>query len=90
MVLDMKNDGLLALRVTNRDSSAMKIQEVLSKHGCKISMRLGLHDVEGEGSNICSGTGTMILRLCCSDEEGHAIEDDLVKIDGVKAKFIDF
>ena len=86
----MKNDGLLALRVSNRDASAMKIQEVLSKHGCRISMRLGLHDVEGEGSNVCSTEGTMILRLCCSDEEGRAIEADLVKIDGVKAKFIDF
>lgn len=86
----MKNDGLLALKVSNRDSSAMKIQEVLTKHGCKISMRLGLHDAEGEANNVCSPTGTMILRLCCSDEEGRAVEADLAKIEGVKAKFIDF
>ena len=78
---------LMAIRVSDRDSNAVKIQEVLTKHGCVISMRLGLHDQED--GNVCSTSGTLILQLCCSSEEAKKVEADLVKINGVKAKFID-
>lgn len=83
----MDCNSLMALRVADRDSSALKIQEVLTKHGCQINMRLGLHDTDG--GNVCSSTGTMILRLCCPASEAKEIEAALVKIPGVKAKFID-
>ena len=36
----MDCNSLMALRVADRDSSALKIQEVLTKHGCRINMRL--------------------------------------------------
>jgi hypothetical protein len=77
----------MAIRVCDRDKNAIKIQEVLTKHGCNINMRLGLHDQED--GNICSSSGTLILQLCCSPESAQLVEADLVKIDGVKAKLID-
>lgn len=79
--------NLMAVRIHDRDNTAVKIQEVLTRHGCKIDMRLGLHD--NEGVNACSMAGTLILRLCCNADEARLIEADLEKIDGVKAKFID-
>lgn len=78
---------LMAIRIKNRDANAMKVQDILTHHGCSISMRLGLHDpMEG---NLCSSDGTLILQLCCPPEDARRIEAELKKIDGVKAKFID-
>ena len=78
---------MMALRITDRESQAVKIQSTLTEHGCKINMRLGLHDQEA--NNVCSMAGIVILQLCCSADEARAIEADLLKIPGVKAKFID-
>jgi hypothetical protein len=77
----------MAIRINDREDNAVKIQQTLTAHGCKIMMRLGLHDQEEGG--VCSPSGTMILQLRCSAEECKAIEADLTKIDGVKAKFLD-
>lgn len=83
----MTCNTLMAIRLNDRDTNAVKVQQVLTTHGCKINMRLGLHD--HDDGNVCSSSGTLILQLCCSSEEGKAIEADLLKIEGVKAKFID-
>ncbi|MDL2263248.1 hypothetical protein LJC31_01205 [Synergistaceae bacterium OttesenSCG-928-I11] len=79
---------LMAIRVQDRDNTAVKIQEVLTRHGCMIDMRLGLHDQDG--ANVCSTSGTLILRMCCTPDEARLVEADLTKIEGVKAKFVDF
>ncbi len=84
----MNCNNLMAIRIENREASAVKIQQVLTKHGCKIRMRLGIHDQDDP--NVCSLSGTLIVQLCCTAEEGRAVEADLVKIDGVKAKFVNF
>jgi hypothetical protein len=77
----------MAIRVSDRNKNAVKIQEVLTKHGCDINMRLGLHDQED--GDVCSPCGTLILQLCCSMEPAKLVEADLLKIDGVRAKIID-
>lgn len=78
---------LMAVRITDRESQAVRVQGVLTEHGCGISMRLGLHDPE-EGS-VCSMAGILILQLCCSSGEAKVIEADIAKIPGVKVKFLD-
>lgn len=83
----MTCNTLMAIRISDRDKNAVKIQEVLTNFGCKIAMRLGIHD-QDEG-NVCSSSGTLILNLCCPPEEAKQVEIELTKIDGVKAKFID-
>jgi hypothetical protein len=79
--------ALLVLRVNDREDAALEIQKVLTANGCKIMTRLGLHD---HGSATCSPCGTIVLQLSCSPEERKAVEADLLKIDGVKARFVDF
>ncbi len=78
---------IMAIRIGDRDENAVKVQGVLTKHGCEIRTRLGLHDQE-EG-NVCSPSGTLLLQLCGTPEQGRAVEADLNKIAGVKAKFVD-
>jgi hypothetical protein len=79
--------ALIAVRVGNRDNSAQKIQQILTNHGCNISVRLGLHDNDDGG--VCSPCGTMILQLSCSSDGARALVKELCEIESVKAQFID-
>jgi hypothetical protein len=77
----------MAVRVSDRSSAAVRVQQVLTEHGCSISVRLGLHD-QDEGS-VCSPCGTMILQLSCSPPDARGVVEELNRIEGVKAQFID-
>jgi hypothetical protein len=84
----MSNCGtLIAIRIEDREHAAVDVQRVLTKNGCDICVRLGLHD-RGDG-NVCSPGGTMILQMSCPPEDGKKVVRELQDIKGVKAQFID-
>ncbi|MDR1965751.1 MAG: hypothetical protein LBQ36_03500, partial [Synergistaceae bacterium] len=66
---------LLAIRVGDRGNNALKVQEVLTRHGCNIKVRLGLHDQDD--GNVCSPFGTMILQLSCEKGDVRCVIEDL-------------
>jgi len=70
----------------NRVDNALKFQEVLTKNGCKIKARLGLHDVS-EGT--CSNDGIIVLRPCGTKDDVEALVKELNNLDGVTARYID-
>ncbi|HEX9062571.1 MAG TPA: hypothetical protein VF941_20545 [Clostridia bacterium] len=76
--------NIMAVLINHRTSKAPKVQEVLTKHGCKIKMRLGLHETD----NVCSEEGLVILHLDGSSEEIKELETDLNGMEGVKASTI--
>ncbi|RCX10337.1 hypothetical protein DFR58_1302 [Anaerobacterium chartisolvens] len=76
--------NVMAVLVNHRSKKAVEMQEVLTKHGCKIKMRLGLH----EAGDVCSEDGLVVLQLCGSDEEIKDLENELNSIEGLKAKTI--
>ncbi len=76
--------NVMAVLVNHRSKKAMEMQEVLTKHGCKIKMRLGLH----EAGDVCSEDGLVILQLCGDDDEIRELENELNSIEGLKAKTI--
>lgn len=76
--------NIMAVVVKHRSKKAPEMQEVLTRHGCAIKMRLGLH----EAGDVCSEEGLVILQLCGDDEEVKALEADLNTLDGVTAKTI--
>jgi hypothetical protein len=78
---------LIAVRIDDREESSAHVQRVLTKNGCSINVRLGLHD-RGDG-DICLPGGTLILQLSCDKEGAKSVVAELKKIDGVKAQFID-
>jgi hypothetical protein len=80
-------NALIAVRVDDREENAVKVQRVLTKNGCSINVRLGLHD-QGDGG-VCLPGGTLILQLSCGTEGAKSVVDELKKIKGVKAQFID-
>jgi len=72
--------------VDNRVGNALKIQETLTKNGCIIKTRLGLHEVS---ETSCANDGLILLQPCGNKEEIEKLVADLNALDGVRAKLID-
>jgi len=77
---------LIGVRMNNRIENAVKFQEVLTKNGCKIKTRLGLHEVS---DNSCSNDGIIVLQPYGSKEDVEALVNELNSLDGVTARYID-
>jgi hypothetical protein len=77
--------SVVVILIDQRSKSAVKVQEILTKYGCYIKTRLGIHDVLPDE---CSDEGLVILHMCCSEEVLSQLEDDLNSIDKVKAKSV--
>ena len=74
---------VVALKVDQRVENAKLVQDLLTKHGCAIRARLGLHETS---KDYCANFGIIILQCCgCSGTVG-ALVDDLNAVDGVTAK----
>ena len=75
---------IMAIVQETRVETANKVQDVLTKYGCHIRVRLGLHEAQ---IDQCSNEGLILLQLCCSEQEViTAIEKDLNAIPHVKVK----
>lgn len=79
----MKELRVLGILVSHRNKDAVKIQEVLTRYGCNIKTRLGLHDVT---DNPCSPHGLIILELMGDVEECNRLENELLEIDNLQVK----
>jgi hypothetical protein len=70
----------------NRISNAVNFQEALTKNGCRIKARLGLHEA---GDNACANDGLIVLQPCGEKEEVEQLVEELNKLEGITAKLID-
>lgn len=77
---------IIGIRMENRIENAVKFQEVLTKNGCKIKTRLGLHEVD---DNVCSNDGLIILQPCGNKEDVEALVKEFNSVEGITAKYID-
>lgn len=78
----MAEHNIMAVVINHRSSKAPEFQEVLTKHGCLVKVRLGLH----EAGNVCSEEGLILLQLAGNKDEIKSLEDELNSMDGIKAK----
>lgn len=76
---------VMALTITPRNVHAGEVQNILTRHGCIITERLGIHEVTSES---CSQKGLIILHIVGSDDEIKALQKDLNAIDGVTSNYI--
>ena len=77
----MKNTCILGILISNRTTEISRVQDTLTKFGCSIRTRLGLHDVE-DGSR----GGIILLELTGDPEEFLKLQNELLAIDGVEVK----
>jgi len=77
---------ILGIQIKDRIDEADKLQDVLTKFGCSIRTRLGLHEV----GNSCSPVGVIILELAGDSSEWPKLESALGAISGIVVKSMEF
>ena len=75
--------SIMAVSIDNRLEDAPKFQEMITKHGCMIRTRLGMHEADD-----CPGKGLIILQLCGNHADIEALGRDINALNSVKAKWM--
>lgn len=78
-----KETRILGVLITDRQKEAGKVQNVLTKYGCSIKTRLGLHEVT---DNVCSTSGLLLLELTGDISEMEKLEKELMAIEGTQTQ----
>jgi hypothetical protein len=81
----MSKISTMVIVLGNRVDTAPQLQSILTKYGCQIKARLGLH----EGTeDRCTNHGVIFLQLAGADESLKALETELNAVSGTKAKLV--
>ncbi len=74
---------IVAIKIGHREDKATAVQDVLTKFGCNIKVRLGLHDLP-EGA--CSPSGLILLQVSAEEKELKVFLDQLNSMEEVTAR----
>lgn len=79
---------IMGIKVQSRIETAAEVQELLTKYGCSIGTRLGLHVATPD---LCSPSGLIILEIMDgADGEASALEKELLGLSGVEVRKMEF
>lgn len=79
---------IMGIEIGHREEDALKVQKLLTDHGCSIKTRLGLHEAAG---NQCSSSGLVLLEFVGGqDAEIAILETELAKLESVKVRKMEF
>lgn len=79
----MAETRILGIQIPNRVKEAADVQHILTKFGCSIKTRLGLHDVV---ENYCSSSGLILLELTGDSAEMDKLEAELKAVNSVNVQ----
>lgn len=79
------NTTIMALTIDHRVAKAPEIQTILTKYGCIIKTRLGLHEANEDS---CSERGLIILHVSSNASDVEQLEKELNIIEGVEVKYM--
>lgn len=74
---------IMAIAMDPRSEVAPRAQEILTKYGCIIKTRLGVHETS---EDMCSERGLVILLVNGKDEEINGLSEELSSVHGIKVK----
>lgn len=77
---------IIGLKLSNRVETAVELQKILSKYGCSINTRIGLHTIKG---GFCSPDGIILLEVI-DDKILKALESELLTIDHIELQHMVF
>ncbi|EOR20862.1 MULTISPECIES: hypothetical protein [Clostridium] len=78
---------IMAIKIEPRVEIAPTVQAILTKYGCIIQTRLGLHEAS---KTSCSNSGLVILNLIHDEkDEINNLKKELNDLEGVTAKLIE-
>jgi hypothetical protein len=84
--MDKSKHMIMGVHVTDRVRHVEEVQKALTRHGCAIRTRLGLHDTHGEH---CSPDGLILLELL-DEAEGWKLSEELAQIEGIDVQHMIF
>ena len=76
--------SVISLVLEKRTEDAPDVQDVLTRNGCLIKVRLGIHDVKG-----CSDNGLILLVVEGDDQEVQTFISDLKQFPRVRVNHMD-
>lgn len=79
--------NIVGVHITDRVQNVPAVQAVLTKYGCSIKTRLGLHDVSDD---FCSPNGLLIIELTGDDQNRDSFVNELKEVDGVDVQSMVF
>jgi len=83
----MLKTTVLGILLGKRIDTAPKFQELITKHGCIINTRIGLHHAMGSS---CPMGGVILLDLIGEDHDVQALENDLKALPEVQIQKMSF
>lgn len=72
---------VLGIYIQERSKNALAVQNLLTKFGCSIKTRLGLHEVV---DGFCSNSGLILIELTGDKTEMDNLEKELKKLSEVE------
>jgi len=84
---EMADTTILGVLLRKRVQSSESFQEIISRHGCIIKTRIGIHNV---ANNVCSPDGVILLDIIGDDAEIAALENDIKSIEGAEVQKMSF
>lgn len=83
----MNKTVVFGVLLSKRTDSAPKFQEIITKHGCIINTRIGLHHAT---KSSCPLGGVILLDLIGEDQEIQALENDLKTLPEIQIQKLEF
>ena len=83
----MEKTTILGLYITDRVKEALEVQNILTRYGCSIKTRLGLHEVVND---YCSRSGLILLELTGPQEGRDNLQKELKQIDELQIQKMEF
>ncbi len=77
---------VIGIRLNQRTQSSQALQTVLSKYGCNIKARIGLHETRDD---FCANDGIILLHAYGDQETIQKMTDELSAIDHSTVKLMD-
>ncbi len=74
---------IVAVKIGNRENTAVQVQKILTQYGCLIKVRLGLHD---QPADACSPLGLLLLQVSGAKEEISAMVSALTGVQDAAVK----
>jgi hypothetical protein len=87
MGMRIQGHVIVGIHVRDRIRKVPEFQKILSKHGCAIKTRLGLHEVSGD---FCDPAGLILLEMAGDRKSVDAFVKEVSALDGVEVKKMTF
>ena len=86
MLYNLNMTTIIGIKLEDRLENAIEFQKIISKYGCYVNTRIGLHQIS---DSICSSWGIILLEIN-DNKIVSSIENELLKINKIEIQHMIF